>query len=77
MAKVVVRFEEPLWLDAGTGQQQLVGHLAEQQTGGKAGIGATVGRRSTRPSVLVNSRLVTGWGATTLTGPASESVISA
>ena len=34
-------------------------------------MGKMVGRPSTRPSVLVNSRFVTGWGATALTGPAS------
>ena len=35
----------------------------------KAGKGNIVGRERTFPKVLVNSRLVTGWGATALTAP--------
>src|SRR5262249_27801219 len=35
----------------------------------KAGIGKNVGRESAYPSVLVNSALVTGFGATKFTGP--------
>ncbi len=48
---------------------------ASPSTGPTADSGArnTVGRRSTRPSVFVNSRLVTGLGATALTGPPSRS----
>jgi hypothetical protein len=38
-----------------------------------AGMGITVGRPRTRPSVRVNSRFVTGCGATAFTGPLSAS----
>ena len=43
----------------------------------KRGAASAAGRRSTRPSVLVNSRLVTGSGAVTLTTPSSSSSWSA
>ncbi len=39
----------------------------------KGGITITVGRRMTSPRARVNSRLVTGSGATRLTGPSSSS----
>ena len=55
--------------DAGAAKKHVVRHFAEGQPAAKAGIGKTVGRPITRPSVLVNSRLVTGRGAMALTGP--------
>ena len=52
-------------------QQQRIGHLAEGQPSRKRAGGYRVGRRSGVASVLVNSRFVTGFGATPFTAPSS------
>ena len=51
------------------GQEQRVGHLAQQQLSAKPGVGMNAGRCMARPSARANSALVTGSGAVALSGP--------
>jgi hypothetical protein len=64
-------------LDAGAGREQFVPHFTESGRAANSGVGSNVGRDSRLPSVLVNSWLVIGCGATALEGPRNVSVISA